>query len=217
MNIQHLESLNDVVAQITGITIRETVPDRVIDEANEIELIDLPPDELLQRLHEGKVYVPEQAARAIQKFFRQGNLTALRELSMRRAAERVDDQMQAYMQTLAIPGPWPAAERLLVCISPSPLGERLVRSARRLADELNAEWQAVFVETPENVRLSQDKRERIADTLRLAEELGAKSLTLTGESIAKTITAYARQHNFTKIIIGKSLRSPWLTSCTGQS
>ena len=122
LNIQHLESLNDVVAQITGVTVRETIPDGVIDEATEIELIDLPPDELLQRLNEGKVYVPEQAARAIQKFFRAGNLTALRELTMRRAAERVDDQMRAYMQTRAIPGPWPAKDRLAGVRQPQPAG-----------------------------------------------------------------------------------------------
>jgi len=147
LNIQHLESLIDVVAQITGAKVRETVPDRVLDEVNEIELIDLPPEELLNRLKEGKVYVPEQARQAIDKFFRKGNLTALRELSMRRAAERIDDQMLAYMETQAIPGPWPAGEHLLVCISPGSLNERLVRTARRLADELNAEWQAIFVET----------------------------------------------------------------------
>jgi len=134
LNVQHLESLNDVVAQVTGVVVRETVPDRVLDEASEIEVIDLPPEELLTRLREGKVYIPEQARRAIQKFFRKGNLTALREISLRRAAERVDDQMRAYMHTRAIPGPWPAAERLLVCISPSPLAEKLVRTTRRLAD-----------------------------------------------------------------------------------
>jgi len=139
LNIQHLESLNDVVAQVTGVIVRETVPDRAIDEASEIEVIDLPPDELLVRLQEGKVYVPEQAARAIQKFFRKGNLTPLREMSLRRAAERVDDQMRSYMQTRAISGPWAATDRLLVCISPSPLSEHLVRTARRLAGELNAE------------------------------------------------------------------------------
>ncbi|MBP6180124.1 MAG: sensor histidine kinase KdpD, partial [Anaerolineales bacterium] len=138
LNIQHLESLNDIVAQVTGVIVRETIPDRVIDEASEIEVIDLPPDELLVRLQEGKVYVPDQAARAIQKFFRKGNLTALREMSLRRAAERVDDQMRAYMQTRAIQGIWAASERLLVCVSPSPLSERLVRTTRRLADELNA-------------------------------------------------------------------------------
>lgn len=134
LNIQHLESLNDIVAQVTGVIVRETIPDRVIDEASEIEVIDLPPDELLVRLQEGKVYVPDQAARAIQKFFRKGNLTALREMSLRRAAERVDDQMRAYMQTRAIQGIWAAGERLMVCVSPSPLSERLVRSTRRLAD-----------------------------------------------------------------------------------
>src|SRR5258708_16307243 len=146
LNIQHLESLNDVVAQITGVVMRETVPDSAIDEATEIELIDLPPDELLQRLEEGKVYVPEQAARAIQQFFRKGNLTALREMTMRTAAGRVDDQMRAYMQTRAIRGPWPAAERLLVAVSAGALAERLVRAARRLADGLNAEGTASYVE-----------------------------------------------------------------------
>ena len=120
LNIQHLESLNDVIAQVTGVIVRETVPDRILDEASEIEVIDLPPDELLTRLQEGKVYVPDQAKRAIQKFFRKGNLSALREMSLRRAAERVDNQMRVYMRTRAIPGPWPAAERLLVCISASP-------------------------------------------------------------------------------------------------
>ena len=184
LNIQHLESLNDVVAQITGVTVRETVPDRVLDEANEIEVVDLPPHELLQRLKEGKVYVPDQAARAIQQFFRKGNLTALREMTLRRAAERVDDQMRAYMQTRAIPGPWPAGERLLVCISPSPLSERLVRTARRLADELNAEWFAVHVEGPGETRLSRDREDHVARTLRLAEELGAKTIMLPGLNVA---------------------------------
>lgn len=207
LNIQHLESLNDVVAQITGVTIHETVPDQVLDEANEIELVDLPPDELLQRLGEGKVYVPDQAARAIEKFFRKGNLTALRELAMRRAAERVDHQMQAYMQTRSIPGPWPAAERLLVCIGTSPLSERLIRSARRLSDELNAEWLTIYVATPDSVRLSQEKRDLVARALQQAEQLGAKTVTLTGQSVAKTITAYAQQHNITRILVGKTLRS----------
>jgi len=148
LNIQHIESLNDVVAQITGTTVRETIPDSVIDAVTDIELIDLPPDELIQRLQEGKVYVADQAVRAIQKFFRKGNLTALRELTMRRAAERVDDQMRAYMLGAAIPGPWPAGERLLVCISPGTLGERLIRTGRRLADELKVEWTVLYVETP---------------------------------------------------------------------
>jgi two-component system sensor histidine kinase KdpD len=215
LNIQHLESLNDVVAQITGVTVRETVPDRLLDAANEIELTDLPPAELLQRLKEGKVYVPDQAARAIQKFFRPGNLTALREMAMRRAAERVDEQMRAYMQTRAIPGPWPAADRLLVCVSPSPLSERLVRAARRLADPLNAEWFAVYVETPGHAQLSEVDRDRVARTLRLAEELGGKAITLPGRMITETIINYAHQHNVTKIIAGKPLRPRWLELLRG--
>jgi two-component system sensor histidine kinase KdpD len=207
LNIQHLESLNDVVAQITGTKVHETIPDRVIDEVTDIELIDLPPEELLNRLKEGKVYIPEQAERAIQKFFRQGNLTALRELTMRRAAERVDDQMLDYMERRAIPGPWPAAERLLVCISPGTVSERLIHTARRLADELKAEWYAINVETPQQAGMSTEQRDRIDRMLRLAEELGAKSITLPGQSVAETVTNYARRHNITKIIIGKSRRS----------
>ncbi|MGE5221268.1 MAG: DUF4118 domain-containing protein [Omnitrophica WOR_2 bacterium] len=206
LNIQHLESLNDVVAQITGVTMQETVPDRLLDEAAEIELVDLPPDELLQRLKEGKVYVPDQAGLAMEKFFRKGNLTALRELAMRRAAQRIDTQMQAYMQTRAIPGPWPAVERLLVCISPSPIAEHLVRSGRRLADELKADWLAVFVETPEYIHISQEKRDRVTRALELAEALGGRSIVLTGTSLAPTIASYARRHNITKIVIGRPLR-----------
>lgn len=213
LNIQHLESLNDVVAQITGTLVHETIPDSVIDEATEIELIDLPPEELLQRLSEGKVYIPEQAGRAIDDFFRKGNLTALREMTMRRAAERVDDQMRAYMQTRAIPGPWHATERLLVCISPNTLGERLVRSTRRLADELNAEWFAVYVRTPEHERLSQASRDQLTRTLRLAEELGARTKTLpmsqSAPGIPGTILQYAQKHNVTKIVAGKPLRPLW--------
>lgn len=212
LNIQHLESLNDVVAQITSVVVRETVPDRVLDESSEIKVIDLPPDELLQRLRDGKVYVPEQAARAIEKFFRKGNLTALREIALRRAAERVDDQMRAYMRTRAIPGPWHAAERLLVCVSGSGLGERLVRATRRLADELNAEWFALHVES---AGVSEAARDRLARTLQLAEELGGKSLTLPGNDLVETALAYARQHNVTKIIVGQPLRPRWQTLLNG--
>ncbi len=209
LNIQHLESLNDVVAQVTGVVVHETVPDRVLDEAAEIEVIDLPPDELLVRLKEGKVYIPEQAKRAIQKFFRKGNLSALREMALRRAAERVDDQMRAYMRTRAIPGPWPAGERLLVCISPSPLAEKLVRTTRRLADELNAEWIAVYVEVATKPELNLANRERIGKTMQLAEELGARTRTLTGRSIPEVVLAYARKHNITKIVVGKPVRPHW--------
>jgi len=209
LNIQHLESLNDVVAQITGTLVRETIPDSVIDQVTDIEVIDLPPEELLKRLKEGKVYIPEQAERAIENFFRKGNLTALREMMMRRAAERVDDQMRAYMRTESIPGPWAAGERLLVCISPGSLSERLVRTARRLADELNAKWYAVYVETPDQVNLSQEKRDRVANMLQLAEELGARSVSLPGRSVSAVVLGYAQRHNVTKIIVGKPLRPHW--------
>jgi two-component system sensor histidine kinase KdpD len=209
LNIQHIESLNDVVAQITTVRVSETLPDRVIDEATELELVDLPPDELLGRLREGKVYVPEQAARAVQRFFRPGNLTALREMAMRRAAERVDDQMRAYMESRDIPGPWPAKEGLLVCVSPSPLAEHLIRSTRRLADGLKAEWVAVHVETPDDTRLTQTEHDRIFRALRLAEELGGRALTVPGRSIPDAVLGYARQHNITQIVIGKPVRPLW--------
>jgi two-component system sensor histidine kinase KdpD len=219
LNIQHLESLNDVVAQITGVMVHETIPDRVIDEASELELVDLPPDELLNRLREGKVYVPDQAARAIQDFFRQGNLTALREMTMRRAAARVDNQMRSYMETRAIAGPWAAAERIMVCISPNPLGERLIRSARRLADELNAEWLAVYVETPRDSTLPQQKRDMVASSLRLADELGARSYTLLSngsmKGLAQTLMDFARKNNVTKIVAGKPLRPAWYERLRG--
>lgn len=215
LNIQHLESLNDIVAQITGVIVREKVPDSILDEADEIEVVDLPPPELLRRLQEGKVYVPERAAQAIQHFFRMGNLTALRELALRRTAERVDEQMRAYMRTRAIPGPWAAGERLLVCIGSSTLSERLVRTARRLADGLKAEWFAVHVETPGDAHLSQSSADQVARVLHLAEELGAKTITLSGQNVADAILSYARQHNVTKIIAGKPMRPRWLELLRG--
>jgi two-component system, OmpR family, sensor histidine kinase KdpD len=215
MNIQHLESLNDVVAQITEVIVQETVPDRILDEAYEIELIDLSIDELLQRLQEGKVYVPEQAERAIRKFFRPGNLAALRELGLRRAADRVDEQMRAYMQRHAITGPWPATERLLVCISPNPLSERLVRAGRRMAARLNAEWFVAYVETPDHTRLSAAERDRISQTLQLGESLGAKTVTLTGRSVAEPLATFAHTRNVTRIVVGKPLRSRWLELLRG--
>jgi len=209
LNVQHIESLNDVVAQITGVIVSEKIPDRVIDEATEIELVDLAPPELLQRLREGKVYVPDMAARAIEKFFNEGNLFALRELALRRAAERVDDQMLAYMQTRAIPGPWAAGESLLVCIGPGPLSERLVRTARRQADRMTAPWTALYVETPSHHRLSKDTRSQVSRTLQLAKKLGATTATVFGINVANTAIDYARKHNITRIIIGKTLRPRW--------
>jgi two-component system sensor histidine kinase KdpD len=172
-------------------------------------LVDLSPEELLQRLHEGKVYVPEQAERAIRRFFRLGNLTALRELALRRTAERVDEQMQTYMQAHAIPGPWAAGECILVCVSPSPLSPRLVRAVRRMADRRHAEWMAVYVETPQHHRLSDAGRDRLAQTLRLAEQLGGEAVTIPGEDVAEDLISYARSRNVTEIVIGKSLRSRW--------
>jgi two-component system, OmpR family, sensor histidine kinase KdpD len=209
LNIQHVESLNDVVAQISSVIVRETVPDRVIDEATEIEVVDLAPPELLQRLREGKVYVPDMARTAIEQFFNEGNLYALRELALRRAAERVDDQMLAYMQTRAIPGPWAASEHLMVCIGPGPLSERLVRTARRQADRMNASWSAVYIETPSHHRLSKEGKEQLWRTLQLAEKLGATTATLFGLNVASTVIEYARKHNVTRIIIGKTLRPRW--------
>lgn len=209
LNIQHVESLSDVVSQITGVVIRETVPDHVVDGADEIILIDLPPDELIKRLHEGKVYVPEQAGTAVQKFFRPGNLAALRELALRHLARKVDRQMRTYMGAHGIPGPWPAGERVLVCLAPGPIAERLVRVGRRLAATLDAEWIAVFVETPEYSRLPDAEKDRIVRAQRLAEELGARTETLTGISPPQEIVQYALTHNVTKIVAGAS-RRPFL-------
>jgi two-component system sensor histidine kinase KdpD len=209
INIQHLESLNDVIQQITGIIVHETIPDSFIDDAHEIELVDLPPEELLRRLQDGKVYIPDQAARAIEKFFRRGNLTALRELSMRRAAERVDSQMVNYMQTRAIPGPWPAGDRILVCLSTHPMGERLLRAGRRLAEELKAEWFVLFVETPDHLRTDEQNRLRIQKNFQLAEELGANVIRVSGTSVADEVIHFCHQNNITKIVAGKPLRPRW--------
>jgi two-component system, OmpR family, sensor histidine kinase KdpD len=209
LNVQHIESLNDVVAQITGVIVHETVPDRVIDEADEIEVVDLAPPELLQRLREGKVYVPDMAARAVEKFFNEGNLHALRELTLRRAAERVDEQMLTYMQTRAIPGPWAAGEHLLVSVGPGPLSERLVRTARRQADRMGARWTALYVETPAHHRLSREGKEQLAHNLELAQKLGAETVTLFGFNVATIVIDYARRHNITRVIVGKTMRPRW--------
>ena len=180
VNIQHVESLNDVVAQITHIRVRETVPDSVLDRADAIELVDLTPDDLIQRLKDGKVYVPVQAERALEHYFSPGNLTALRELALRRIAERVDDQLLSHMQAHAIPGPWAAGERILVCVSEDPRAAGLVRYTKRLADRLHAPWTALSIETQRSLQLSEEARDRIADTLRLAERLGGEATTIPG-------------------------------------
>jgi len=209
INVQHLESLNDLVAKITGIVVRETVPDSVLERADEIELVDLPPDDLIERLQEGKVYVPEQAREAMKNFFRKGNLIALRELALRRTAERVDAQMQAYMRDHAIAKTWPVAERILVCVSPSPQASQLVRAGRRLATRLGAQWIAAYVETPAAAKLPQADRDRVVQTLRLAEQLGAETVTLSGTTMSEELLAYARARNVSRIVIGKPARSHW--------
>ena len=211
LNIQHIESLNDVVAQITGVHVRETLPDSMLDRADAIELVDLTPDDLIQRLKEGKVYVPEQAERALENFFSPANLTALRELALRRTAERVDEQLLNEMQARAIAGPWPAGERLLVCVSDDPRAAGLVRYTKRLADRLHGSWTALYVETKRSLQLSEEERDRIADTLRLAQALGGDPVTIPGgdRRIADDVIGYAQANNITQIVVGKSMRSRW--------
>jgi two-component system, OmpR family, sensor histidine kinase KdpD len=211
LNIQHIDSLNDVIAQITGVRVRETVPDLILDRADAIELVDITPDDLIQSLKEGKVYVPKQAERALEHFFSPANLTALRELALRRTAERVDEQLLAEMQARAISGPWPAGERLLVCISEYPRAAGLVRFTKRLADRLHAAWTALYVESKRSLQLSEEERDRVADTLRLAQALGGEAVTIPGgdRSIADDVVSYAQANNITQVIIGKSSRSRW--------
>ncbi|MDW5564281.1 MAG: DUF4118 domain-containing protein [Methanomassiliicoccus sp.] len=209
LNVQHLDSMNDAVAQITGVKVRETIPDSVLDEADEIKIVDVPPDELMQRFREGKVYIPPQAAIAVENFFNEGNLIALREMTFRRAAEHVDEQMLEYMKIRSIPGPWPVAETLLVCIGNSRvLNERLIRTGRRLADELKAEWYAIYVETPAHSRLSRKDRMEAMRSLELAAKMGAKTATSFGVSIAEEVVRFARKNNVIRIIVGRPPR-PW--------
>ncbi|HEX9020563.1 MAG TPA: sensor histidine kinase KdpD [Nitrospirota bacterium] len=209
VNVQHLESLNDVVVQITGVNVRETVPDFLLDRADEIELIDLPADDLLKRLKDGKVYVPELAATAIENFFRKGNLIALRELALRRTADRVDEQMQVYRRDKGIKEIWPAGERIMVCIGANPHSIRLIHAARRLAAGLRTEWIAVHVEAPAQVRPSEQDLKQLADHMRLAESLGAEIVTLSGPRMSDEILSYARSRNVSRIIIGKPTHPRW--------
>lgn len=216
LNIQHVESLNDVVAQITRIRVRETVPDSILDRADDIEVIDLSPGDLIQRLHEGKVYLPRQAERALKHYFSPGNLTALRELALRRTAQQVDDQLVTHMRAHAIPGPWAAGERVLVCVSEDPRSAGLVRTAKRLADRLRAPFTALTIESRRSAQLGEAERDRIADTLRLAERLGGETATLPSQGrIADDVVAFAREHNVTHVVIGKSTRSRWFELVNG--
>ncbi len=211
VNIQHIESLNDVVAQITHVRVRETVPDAVFDRADAVELIDLTPADLIQRLKEGKVYFPKQAERALEHFFSPANLTALREMALRRTAERVDEQLLSEMQAHAISGPWPAGERILVCVSDDPRSAGLVRYGKRLADRLHGPWVALYVESRRSLQFTEEERDRVADTLRLVEALGGEAITIPAgdRSIADDVIGYAHANNATQIIIGKSARSRW--------
>ncbi len=209
LNIQHVDSLNDVIARITRIRVRETVPDGVLDHADDIEVVDIAPDDLIQRLHEGKVYVPQQAERAVRHYFQPGNLTALRELALRRTAQRVDDQLLSHMRAHAIAGPWDAGDRVLVCVSEAGNTPALVRYARRVADRLHAPLTAMYVETTRTTRLNDAERDRIAEFLRLAERLGASTITIPGRRIADEVIAYAEANNITQIVIGKSDRPRW--------
>ena len=209
LNVQHLESLNDVVAQITWVRVRETVPDAVFERADEVELVDLPPDALLERLREGKVYLPDQAQRAATAFFRKGNLLALRELALRRMAQRVDRDVLAYRREHGIATTWPTSERILVGIGPGPSGGRLVRAAARMAAGLRAEWVAACVETPGLALATEAGRAHLAEHQRLAESLGAEVVSLTGESVADALLEFARARNVTRIIVGKPTRPRW--------
>jgi two-component system sensor histidine kinase KdpD len=209
LNVQHLESLKDVVAQITGVVVRETVPDAVFDKAHEVRVVDLPVGELLERLHEGKVYVPDQAARAVESFFREGNLTALRELALRRTAERVEAKMRGYKAAHGIEESWHTGERVLVCVSASPHSAHLVRAARRMATSLHAELVGVYLESGASLRSSEDDRERLAANMRLVESLGGEAVVLRGEDAAGEIVRYARKRNVTKIVVGKPTHPRW--------
>ena len=203
VNVQHIESLNDIITQITRIHVRETVPDSMLDRANELELVDISPEELLNRLSDGKVYLPESAQRAAAHFFRRGNLLALRELALRRTAQRVDDDVREYRAQHGVVRAWPASERILVCVGPAPSSGRLIRATRRMAAGLRAEWIAAYVETA----VADSDRERLEAHLQLAESLGGSVARLTGAGIADAVLRYAREHNVTRILVGKPTHS----------
>lgn len=210
MNVQHLESLNDIVSGITGIQVWETVPDRVFDQAHEVVVVDLPPDELLERLKAGKVYLPEQAERAASSFFRKGNLLALRELALRRTADRVDGEVQAYRRVASVQSVWPNREALLACIGPGDGGEKIIRSCSRLAGQLGVQWHAVYVETPSQLRQARSVQQATFKVLQLAEQLGGTIATLSAPDAASALVRYAREHNLSRLVMGRhERRLPW--------
>ena len=208
LNVQHCESANDVVAQVTGVTVRETIPDTFVEKADDIELVDLPPEDLLKRLREGKVYLGDQAERAIQNFFQIGNLIALRQLALQYTSKVVDAKMQSYKQSHSVSKVWNVRDRFLISISPSPRAMRLIRAGKRIAAGSGVEWIVAYVETPTQIYRKDDKA-RIAEMMRLAEKLGAETVTLSGQDIAETLIDYARSRNITKIIIGKPGKPKW--------
>ena len=216
LNVQHVESLNDVIAAITGVRQQETVPDRVLEDASEIELIDLPPEDLLERLRAGKVYVPEQVGAALERFFRKPNLLALRELALRQTADRVDAAAREYAGREPTSRPWLARERFLIGVGPDDQAEELVRFGKRFADALDAEWIVMAVETPDLLRLGEAGRDRRIEVLRLAESLGAEAVTLDGPTAASALLQYARTRNVTRVVVGepkrRGLRTLWRRS-----
>src|SRR5271166_1927362 len=209
LNVQHLESLNDIVAGITGVRQQETLPDRIFDEADEVELIDLPPDDLLARLKAGKVYAADRVGTATERFFRKSNLLALRELALRRTADRVDAAALEFADPSSTSRPWLARDRFLIAVTMDGQAEQLVRIGKRFADALDAEWLVVTVETPQLLKLSEGERNRRIDILRLAESLGAETVTLDGASAVETLLEYARLRNVTRIVIGEAKRTRW--------
>nr|WP_319483740.1 sensor histidine kinase KdpD [uncultured Cohaesibacter sp.] len=209
LNIQHLESLNDVVAQITGVRVRETIPDSIIDNADDVEIIDITPDDLIKRLKEGKVYLPQTAQQAVEHYFSPGNLTALRELALRRTAQRVDEQLIRHMKAHAIEGPWAATDHVLVCVNEDPQGPALVRYAKRQADRLRGSWTAIHIEAPRSTNPSDEDKDQIASTLRLAEKLGGEAITLPGHHVDRELLRYALDNNFSHIVVGRTRKPRW--------
>ncbi|MBU3539337.1 DUF4118 domain-containing protein [Polynucleobacter sp. UK-Gri1-W3] len=209
INVQHIETLNDIVGGITGVRVWETVPDHIFDSADEVVLVDLPPDELLQRLRDGKVYLPQQAERATQNFFRKGNLIALRELALRRSADRLDGEIIKYRKDNSVSNVWKTRESILACIGPGDEAENVIRSAARVAAQLQIPWHAIYVETPKLQNLSQKSRERILKAISMAEEMGAKAVTVGGNDAVESVINYAREHNLSRVIVGTGALSGW--------
>lgn len=208
LNVQHIESLNDVVASFTKVRVRETVPDRIVEQA-EIEVVDIPPDELIERLKEGKVYIPDEATRALGHFFSKSNLSALRELALRRAAQAVDTQMLEYVRAHALAGNWAAGERVVVAVSELPGSKILIRAAKRLADAQGATWTALYVETPRSLTFSAEQRQQVADNMQLAAQLGANVASVAGSNVVNALIAFLNDMRATQLVVGKSARSKW--------